>query len=122
MIRRTVVAALLLVCGVAAGMVLTGRMRENADAVAQTPTAPAVSAPAGVAGATALVDFSRIAERTVPAVVNVSAQQVVRRRVPNDPFSLFFGDADDIFGARRGVQNSLGSGVIVSGDGYILTN
>src|SRR5687767_6599521 len=105
MIRRAVVAALLLVCGVAAGMVLTGRMREDADAVAQTRTTPAVSAPAGVAAAATLVDFSRIAERTVPAVVNVSAQQVVRRRAPNDLFLPFFGDADDVFGARRGVQN-----------------
>ncbi len=39
-----------------------------------------------------------------------------------DPFFTFFGGADDVFGSRRGVENSLGSGVIVSGDGYILTN
>ena len=47
----------------------------------------------------------------------------MRRQVPFDPFfSQFFGDPDEIFGSRRGVENSLGSGVIVSSDGYILTN
>jgi S1-C subfamily serine protease len=70
-----------------------------------------------------LPDFSRIAERTVPAVVNVSSQQVVRRQnspYANDPlFQYFFGGRD--FGSP-GVENSLGSGVLVSQDGYILTN
>ena len=42
--------------------------------------------------------------------------------MPRDPFFTFFGGADDFFGSRRGVENSLGSGVIVSSDGYILTN
>jgi Do/DeqQ family serine protease len=62
----------------------------------------------------------------VPAVANISSQQVVRR--PNSPYSndpffrYFFGDQDDFFGSRRSVESSLGSGVIVSADGYILTN
>jgi serine protease Do len=53
-------------------------------------------------------------------VVNISAQQVVRRRVT--PFFFPFGGPEELFGTRRGVENSLGSGVIVSTDGYILTN
>jgi serine protease Do len=75
-----------------------------------------------VSAATTLPDFSRIAERTIPAVVNIKAQQVVRRQVPIDPFfgPLFGGEA--LFGSRRGVENSVGSGVIVSSDGFILTN
>ena len=77
-----------------------------------------MSAPSG---ATTLPDFSRVAERIIPAVVNISSQQVVRRQV--DPFfGSIFGDSDALFGPRRGVENSLGSGVIVGADGFILTN
>jgi len=101
--------------------VLTGRMRDAADAVAQNPApAPSTPAPSVPAGApTTVVDFSRIAERAVPAVVNVSSSQIVQRRV-YDPFAGFFGGRPD--SVYRSRENSLGSGVIISGDGYILTN
>jgi S1-C subfamily serine protease len=120
--RRFVVILLMLAC-FTAGVLLANRYREATEAAAQsqTPARPAVTNPVTIAGAAALTDFSRIAERTIPAVVNVSAQQVVRRRVV-DPFFSFFGGPDDLYGTRRGVENSLGSGVIVSSDGYILTN
>ena len=118
--RRLTVFALLIICGFAAGLVLTGRMREVDDASAQSqapvPATPAPSAPAGVP--TTMIDFSRIAERAVPAVVNVSSSQIVRQRV-YDPFDAFFGRPDSVYRSR---ENSLGSGVIVGGDGYILTN
>ena len=124
--RRLILALLLLVCGFAAGLILTGPMRQAADAGAQVTPAPPVTAP-GLAGpAGTLPDFSRVAERTVPAVVNISSLQVVRR--PNSPFAndpffqFFFGDPDDVFGPRRDVERSLGSGVIVSADGLVLTN
>jgi len=125
--RRLILATVLLVCGFAAGLVLTGRMRSADESVAQPPRAvPAAAAPQAPAVATALPDFSRIAGQTIPAVTNISSLQVVRRSnspFANDPFfQFFFGDRDDLFGSRRGVQSSLGSGVIVSQDGYILTN
>ena len=94
------------------------------DSEPPTPTPVTVSAPAG--GGLRLQDFTVIAERTVPAVVNISSVQVVQR--PNSPFGndpffrYFFGDGADVFGTQRGLQNSLGSGVIVTPDGYILTN
>jgi serine protease Do len=41
----------------------------------------------------------------------------------NDPFfEYFFGDREDLFGYRDRVRQSLGSGVVVSPDGYVLTN
>ena len=125
--RRLVIALILLACGFAAGLVITGRMRQTTDAGAQNPTVqkPQVVAPAPTAAAT-LPDFSSIAERTVPAVANISSLQVVRRQnspFANDPFlQFFFGDADDVFGPRRGMERSLGSGVVVSRDGLVLTN
>ncbi len=119
---------LLLVCGFAAGLVVTARMRDTSEAQAQAaPAAAPATAPSSPPAALAspLPDFSRVAERTVPAVANISSTQVVRRSnspFANDPFFRnFFGD-DDFYGTSRGTQSSLGSGVIVSADGYILTN
>jgi Do/DeqQ family serine protease len=126
--RRLIIALILLTCGFAAGLVITGRMRQTTDAGAQNPTAqePQVVAPAPTAAAGALPDFSSVAERTVPAVANISSLQVVRRQnspFTNDPFlQFFFGDADDVFGPRRSVERSLGSGVVVSREGLVLTN
>ena len=117
---------LLVLVSFAAGLLLANRTRESAEAVAQAPapSRPTVATPvAATSPAGTLTDFSRIAERIIPAVVNISSQQVVRRQAPVDPFfSQFFGAPDEIFGSRRGVENSLGSGVIVSSDGFILTN
>jgi Do/DeqQ family serine protease len=122
MSRRLTSVLVLLAC-FAAGLLVAGRIREATEAGAQSaiPSRPAVTTPGPVSNGT-LPDFSRVAERTVPAVVNISATQIVRRQVPRDPFFTFFGGAEDFFGSRRGVENSLGSGVIVTGDGYILTN
>jgi Do/DeqQ family serine protease len=123
--RRLILSLVLLTCGFAAGLVITGRMHESAnDAVAQvaTPTPP-VRTPAPAAAT--LPDFSVIAARTVPAVANISSLQVVRRQnspFSNDPFFQFFFGDGDIMGPRRGVERSLGSGVIVSEDGFVLTN
>jgi Do/DeqQ family serine protease len=141
-VRSLFLALLLVACGFGAGLVITNRFPGDNTAAPQAvqapgtapvaagePGAPAPLSPPMVAAPggepAALVDFSRIAERTVPAVVNISSLQVVRR--PNSPFAndpffrQFFGD-DEMFGSRRSVESSLGSGVIVSEDGYILTN
>jgi serine protease Do len=129
-IKRLLFALVLLVCGFAAGLVLTGRMRTSGELDAQPPAAPAATPSAGAVTAAApvaggLPDFTRVAGHTVPAVTNISSLQVVRRSnspFANDPFfQYFFGD-QELFGSRRGVQSSLGSGVVVSSDGYILTN
>jgi serine protease Do len=126
--RRLILTLVLLTCGFAAGLVITGRMRDTAnDAGAQSTEAAPVGAAAAAppAVAPAAPDFTRVAERTVPAVANISSLQVVRRQnspFNNDPFFQFFFGDGDITGPRRGVERSLGSGVIVSDDGLVLTN
>ena len=82
---------LLLLVSFAAGLLLANRIRESMEtgAQAQAPSAnrPTIAAPVAVtSSAGTLTDFSRIAERIIPAVVNISSQQVVRRQVPIDPF------------------------------------
>ena len=122
-VRGSLCALLLLACGFAAGLVFIGQMRAEEQAIAQVapaPAAPRGTAAAPAAVAAALPDFSRVAERTIPAVVNISSTQVVRRRL--SPLEEYlYGGRFNSFGSRS-IENSLGSGVIVTTDGYILTN
>jgi serine protease DegQ len=68
--------------------------------------------------------FSRAAQKVMPAVVNVFTSSEVK--TPSSPFMddprfrFFFGDEFDNNAPQQ--SSSLGSGVIVSHDGYILTN
>jgi Do/DeqQ family serine protease len=69
------------------------------------------------------LSFAPVVERAAPAVVNIFTKRVVQQRSPfaGDPFfERFFGGSRSM--PRERVQNSLGSGVIVSPDGVIVTN
>jgi serine protease Do len=139
MVRRFFLSLVLIVAGFMAGLVVTGRMRTSADTRAATPqtdpataqqrTAPAPAAPAAAAlppvSGLGGPDFTRVAGQAVRGVANISSVQVVRRQNSplDDPFfRYFFGDSDDMFGGRDSRSLSLGSGVIISADGYVVTN
>jgi serine protease Do len=122
----------LLIAGVIAGLVLSGRALDRPEIIARTPDAPVAAEratePQAVAPAPASSggpDFTRVAAQTVRAVTNISSVQVVRRSASpfaNDPFfQYFFGDQGEMFGRSRAEQ-SLGSGVVISSDGYVVTN
>jgi len=114
-----------LTLGLMAGLVLTGRMR-TADETSAAPAQPeaaaqsARSAGAPQPAAAGLPDLTNIAQRAIGSVTNISSTQVVRTPLTNDPFFRFFFREDDLYRERR--QQSLGSGVVVSADGYVLTN
>ncbi|MCC7080179.1 MAG: DegQ family serine endoprotease [Burkholderiales bacterium] len=78
-----------------------------------------------------LPDFTELVEKYGPAVVNVSTTSAPRARagprLPNvpedDPFYEFFRRfMPQIPGPREFESQSLGSGFIISADGYVLTN
>ncbi|RXK85343.1 Do family serine endopeptidase [Filimonas effusa] len=80
------------------------------------------------------VDFTAASNSATPAVVHIKTRtkaKQVTNNLPNrrSPFSDFFGDEDpfsDFFGGPRvqmqPEQRASGSGVLISEDGYIVTN
>jgi Do/DeqQ family serine protease len=70
-----------------------------------------------------VMTFSDAARKAMPAVVNLYSSKVVRSRNPvldDDLLRRYFPDFPSRVPSRR--ATSLGSGVIVAGEGYILTN
>ncbi|MDO6592698.1 trypsin-like peptidase domain-containing protein [Neptuniibacter sp. 1_MG-2023] len=70
------------------------------------------------------VSYADAVEIAAPAVVNIYTRTVVQQKVHplfNDPFFRNFFDADSIPQQER-IQSSLGSGVILTSQGYIVTN
>ena len=118
-LRRGVFLLSLLTAGFVGGLVLSGRLALTSPSVAEpeqaaaptpAPTVPAARPP--VPGQ--LPDLSSIAETALRVSANITSTTTVR--VPQDPFWQFF------YGNQAQSSQSLGSGVVVSADGYILTN
>lgn len=104
------VAAYFVVATLQPGWLGKGTTRSGAGiSLLEAPATPTAQPVAG--------SFSVAARKAAPAVVSINTSKAVRHPRSNDPwFQFFFGDQ----GSQA--QAGLGSGVIVSPDGYILTN
>ena len=114
----TVAVAVLFVVGTLKPQWLRGSPMSTLPAVVSINTVP--SAPQ--AGSAPPGSYAAAARRATPAVVSITASKAPQRHPQaDDPWFRFF------FGDRRGrmqqaPQVGLGSGVIVSPEGYLLTN
>lgn len=94
---------------------------ENPQAIEEksvTPTLETIRAnytPTVINSSSTPTDFTEAAEKTVNAVVHVKNRAI---KTQQNPFAQFFGGN----GTRKFQQVGTGSGVIISPDGYIVTN
>ncbi|QNM84096.1 Do family serine endopeptidase [Sphingomonas sabuli] len=114
--------------GVAMALLLGGTAFSIATGPVGAQTAQ--NAPMAIPPSGAPMSFANLADRVMPAVVNISTKQKVQVRRTVDPLEELFRQ----FGApvpqqqqqqqegRSRETGSLGSGFIISADGYIVTN
>ncbi len=107
----------------------TGFQTDQTTAYAQSASYKVNNSPAT---APLPFDFTKAAEKAMPVVVHISAAESTAANKgrqpkdrPSDPFRQFFGD-DFFFGNPFDMPDQLrrgsGSGVIISEDGYVVTN
>jgi serine protease Do len=113
---------LLMVVGIVVGLIISSRMNLPPIGMARPAFKPSPEL-AQMSGG-----IADVAAYVTPSVVNISTSKTVQMRNPLYPYSQepffrqFFGVPYNEPRYRKFKERSLGSGVIVSADGYILTN
>ena len=100
-----------IICGVLAAIIILQYLNQNGEVNLNNPAHSPHS-------------YANSVQKAAPAVVNIYTRKVVKQKLPplfNDPFFRHFLEKNNIRQKER-VQQSLGSGVIMNTQGYILTN
>ena len=108
---RNLFIAVVIGIGFVGGLVVSGRMSLTQPSAALPASIEQTATRASLPATGALPDLSPIAERALKVAANISSTTVT---VSADPFIRRF------FGPQQ--SESAGSGVVVSSDGYVLTN
>ena len=118
--------ALLMVGSLAGGLVLAQSGRTTAPAIAPAAT---VQSPDILGPMVPAAGFSPIVKKTGPSVVSITSTSIVKATQEEDGISQFFRGFPGFqmpdspqFQAPSRKQKASGSGVIMTSDGYILTN
>src|SRR5258708_50171 len=135
MTKTIKLTAFLGIAAIAAGAVLfAANPQKDGSSLFQTNNPPAThTSYTGPAAASPTVDFEKAATGAVPSVVHIKTvtkfKEVARRSPQQNPFGddgdgsdffrRFFGDGGQ---PQQQDQRASGSGVIISADGYIVTN
>ena len=113
------------ICGLLAAIIILDHFptlfKSETDVITTTtePIAPII-----VPAQEAPLSYSQAVMKAAPAVVNIYTSKVVQEQLPpqfSDPFFRYFLQRNNIRQRER-VQRSLGSGVIINPEGYLLTN
>lgn len=123
--RKTIfwsVLGLLVLAGVVrVALLLADRFPGKSGRKYTPATAPKLSAKDLPALNSIDTEYTRLVEAVMPSVVSITSRQITERTPPVlDPFDLLFGRGRRP--PQQQVQLSLGSGVIVSAEGHVLTN
>lgn len=110
--------------GLIGGLIVVGAMKLTGKNVNVSPNTNSVRLVSDITNVGSL-DLSTAAAAASPTVVYIeaaeskeNAQKRAQEEYDNDPFARFFGG----FGFRQPQKKGTGSGVIISKDGYIVTN
>lgn len=98
----------------------TLRSDETPNQPSEDATKPASLPPIATDGTR--TSYADLVDRVAPAVVKVTSEARAKPRQGNNPLEDFFGIPQAPRGNQNPIERGLGSGVIVSADGTILTN
>lgn len=94
---------------------------QGKEAAAKKPALQIDASPVSGGNSPVVSSYADVVEPVQKTVVSIYSTKIVKQRVANPLLRQFFGDAVPEQ-ERDSKQEGLGSGVIISTDGYILTN